>query len=329
MTADTTTPNYWLNWRVLICAISVLSSMIASMFLIWKYEGSNTARHDRGENHQETAGSLYGYESWRPCLKQIHPAWLLAFRLLAFLVLLALLTANSVVDGGGIFYFYTQWTFSLVTIYFGIGSSLSLYGCYQFRNKVGGDRVEHTRSDAERGTDIVPPRPNVFRPTKKPSQQEQRFVHQSAGLWGYAFQIIYQTSAGAVMLTDVVFWLIIFPFLTAKDYTLSLQLVSMHSVNAIFLLGETALNCLRFPWFRISYFILWTAIYVIFQWIIHACVSIWWPYPFLDLSSPYAPLWYLAVGVLHVPCYAIFVLVIKSKHYLLSRWFPQSYQCST
>lgn len=31
-----------------------------------------------------------------------------------------------------------------------------------------------------------------------------------------------QTSAGAVMLTDVIFWLIIFPFLTAKDYTLSL-----------------------------------------------------------------------------------------------------------
>lgn len=36
------------------------------------------------------------------------------------------------------------------------------------------------------------------------------------------FCICEQTSAGAVMLTDVVFWLIIFPFLTAKDYTLSL-----------------------------------------------------------------------------------------------------------
>lgn len=107
MTADTTTLTYWLNWRVLVCAISVLSSIMASVFLILKYEGSNAARHDRGENHQETAGSLYDYESWRPCLKEIHPAWLLAFRFIAFLVLSALLIANSLVDGGGIFYFYT------------------------------------------------------------------------------------------------------------------------------------------------------------------------------------------------------------------------------
>lgn len=31
----------------------------------------------------------------------------------------------------------------------------------------------------------------------------------------------------------------------------------------------------RFPSFRIAYFIFWTSIFVIFQWIIHACVSMW------------------------------------------------------
>lgn len=31
----------------------------------------------------------------------------------------------------------------------------------------------------------------------------------------------------------------------------------------------------RFPWFRIAYFFLWTAIYVVFQWIVHACFSFW------------------------------------------------------
>ncbi|MCL7034443.1 hypothetical protein MKW94_000452, partial [Papaver nudicaule] len=81
----------------------------------------------------------------------------------------------------------------------------------------------------------------------------------------------------------------------------------------------------RFPWFRFAYFILWTAIYVIFQWVIHACVSLWWPYPFLDLSSSYAPLWYLAVGLMHIPCYGVFVLIIRMKHFLWSKWFPESY----
>lgn len=31
----------------------------------------------------------------------------------------------------------------------------------------------------------------------------------------------------------------------------------------------------RFPLFRIAYFVLWTGIFVIFQWILHACKSMW------------------------------------------------------
>jgi len=34
-------------------------------------------------------------------------------------------------------------------------------------------------------------------------------------------------------------------------------------------------NMQRFPVFRFAYFLLWTAAFVISQWIIHACVSIW------------------------------------------------------
>ncbi|XP_058091846.1 uncharacterized protein LOC131237848 [Magnolia sinica] len=329
MTADTTTLHYWLNWRVLLCAIWVFSPMIAASILIRKYEGSDAEQHDREETQQKRAGTLYADESWRPCLKEIHPIWLLAFRIVAFLVLLTLLIINVVLDGGGVFYFYTQWTFALVTIYFGLGSLLSLYGCYQFLNKVGGDMVEQLRLDEERGTYVAPiheGNANVFRPAKSPSHHEERYVCKISGIWGYVFQIIYQTSAGAATLTDVVFWLIIYPFLTAKDYRLNFLLAGMHSLNAVFLLGDAALNSLRFPWFRISYFVLWTAMFVIFQWVIHACVSLWWPYPFLDLSSPYAPLWYLMVALLHVPCYVAFPLIIKLKHNLLSRWFPHSHQ---
>ncbi|THG18748.1 hypothetical protein TEA_012451 [Camellia sinensis var. sinensis] len=99
----------------------------------------------------------------------------------------------------------------------------------------------------------------------------------------------------AVILTDCVFWIIIVPILELKDYNLNFLIISMHTTNAVFLLGDTALNSLRFPWFRISYFILWTSFYVVFQWIVHASVSLWWPYPFLDLSSPFSPLWYVII----------------------------------
>ncbi|KAF8399675.1 hypothetical protein HHK36_015546 [Tetracentron sinense] len=307
MTADTTTPSYWLNWRVLLCAIWVLTSMIMASYLLWKYEGSNNPNCDRGETQQETAGSLYDGESWRPSLKELHPAWLLAFRFFAFAVLLALLIANVVVDGGGIFYYYTQWTFALVTMYFGsasmksvffaLGSLLSTYGCYQYQNQVGGNKIDHEGLDAERGTYMAPTHGenvNMSNMAKISDPQDGHHVHQIAGIWGYVFQVLFQMNAGAVMLTDCVFWLIIVPFLTIKDFNLNFFKADNYDAfnQCCFLLGDTALNCLRFPWFRIAYFILWTSIFVIFQWIVHACVSIWWPYPFLDLSSPYAPIWY-------------------------------------
>ncbi|WZZ30619.1 hypothetical protein YC2023_014020 [Brassica napus] len=83
-------------------------------------------------------------------------------------------------------------------------------------------------------------------------------------------------------------------------------IVIKHSVNVVFLLGETFLNSLWFPLFRISYFVLWTGVFVILQWIVHACVS-----------------WYAAVGLMHVPCFGVFALIVKLKYMWFSKCFSE------
>lgn len=140
------------------------------------------------------------------------------------------------------------------------------------------------------------------------------------------FQVIFQMTGGAVILTDCVYWLVLFPFLTLKDYEMNALIVLTHTINAVALLGDIVLNCLPFPWFRISYFLLWTGIYVFVQWIVHACILLPWPYPFLDLSAENAPIWYLLVALLHIPCYGLCALIMNLKQYIFSRWFTQSYQ---
>ncbi|GMN45909.1 hypothetical protein TIFTF001_015099 [Ficus carica] len=336
MTGDTTASSYWLNWRVLLCGIWVLLSLTLAVLLILKFEGfRNSKRHGtNGREPEEEASSpgvLYDDETWKPCLKNIHPAWLLAFRLVAFFVLLVLLIITASVDGGAIFYYYTQWTFALVTIYFGLGTLLSIRGCYRHHKKASGDKVDSVEVDSEQGTHMTPAlvlsKSCTSNRDKNLGPNAGQNARQPAGLLSYLFQIIFQMNAGAVVLTDCVFWFIIVPFLTIKDYNLNFLIINMHTINAVFLLGETALNCLRFPWFRIGYFFLWTVFYVVFQWIVHASVKLWWPYPFLDLSSSYAPLWYFSVGLMHIPCYGIFALIIKLKHHIYSTKYPDSYRC--
>ncbi|KAM7250296.1 hypothetical protein ACFE04_022179 [Oxalis oulophora] len=302
MNDRTNTLSYWLTLRFLLCAIWIFTVMALSVILIWKYEGSkNSKSDDARDNQRERVGTVYEGEAWSTCLKKIHPAWLLSYRLIAFLLLLALLIANVVLHGIGTYYFYThwfwnnlfsfhltnRWTFTLVTVYFVFGSAMSVYGCYKHH-------------------------------------QIEPQAHQIAGVWSYVFQIIFQMSAGTVILTDTAFWFILYPFFLPKDINLNFLLVSMHSINAVLLLGDTILNGMRFPMFRIAYFALWTCMFVVIQWILHACVPLGWPYLFLDLSFPYAPLWYLAVGLMHIPSVGIFALIIRLKYLLLKRSFPDS-----
>ncbi|PQQ15804.1 uncharacterized protein Pyn_33584 [Prunus yedoensis var. nudiflora] len=278
-------------------------------------------KSDRRETQQDANQDLCGDKAWKPCLKEIHPIWLLIYRVTAFSLLLATLIARVVISGGGIFYYYTQWTFTLLTIYFGCGSLLSIYGCWWYNkiSSMGTSGDYHVGTDAEDGAYI----PLEYQ-EKDSNPEEESCLHLAAAKCTYVFEAMFQMNAGAVMLTDCVYWIVIFPFLTIKDYNLNFMTVNMHTINAVLLLGDAMLNCLRLPFVRISLFILWTGAFVIFQWTIHAFVSVWWPYPFLDLSSPYAPLWYLLMALTHIPCYALFALIVGLKHHLLSKWFPQS-----
>jgi len=106
---DSTTLNYWLNWRVYICVVSVLLSMVLACLTIWKRESSRNLTLDKGENQQDR--TLCGDEAWKPCLKNIHPVCLLAFRVISFSSLLASLIAKFHVSHGTTFYYYTQWVF--------------------------------------------------------------------------------------------------------------------------------------------------------------------------------------------------------------------------
>ncbi|XP_076955555.1 uncharacterized protein LOC143630423 [Bidens hawaiensis] len=148
--------------------------------LIIKYEVFNKKKtHTKyDELDADPIGILYEDETWKTCFKSIHPTWLLVYRLFAFGVMLALFIANVVIDGTDVLFFYTQWTFALVAFYFGLASSHSIYGCYQYWNGIDDDNIDNAIIDHERG---------AYMPINPPSR-----VRKTAGVWGYFFQIVFQ-----------------------------------------------------------------------------------------------------------------------------------------
>ncbi|KAJ9537223.1 hypothetical protein OSB04_029956 [Centaurea solstitialis] len=83
-------------------------------YVIKKYEGSKGPRSTREQEEvDDDIGVVFKHQLWRTCWREIHPAWLLAYRMVAFFMLLFLLVVDVIVFGGL------------------IGSYLSAYGCYR------------------------------------------------------------------------------------------------------------------------------------------------------------------------------------------------------
>ncbi|XP_068302617.1 uncharacterized protein [Pyrus communis] len=331
-------------WYDFVCFGIVGVSFVAALWVIWRKEGASERFEDstmydsllvtRPESHVFVSALPKGHVStsqlWTSCWKGIHPGWLFASRFVSFLALAGFLAWDLVEWNPSIFIYYTEWTFTLVMIYFALGTLVSGYGCWLSLNKPPTGNVTRTealRSEEEENNGTV----NTYGQNanngtiKLQSQYALEEIQKRTGYWGYLMQIAFQTCAGAIVLTDIVFWCVIVPFLSNAHLGLNTLMCCMHTLNAAFLLLDTTLNSLPFPWFRISYFVLWSCIYIAFQWIIHALGFPWWPYPFLELGTPWAPLWYFCGAAVHIPCYGIFALIIKAKYSLLPKWFPHAF----
>ncbi|KAG9459896.1 hypothetical protein H6P81_004404 [Aristolochia fimbriata] len=302
---------YWLRWQVPLCAlIFIVPAIVAVAFVL-----------------RERRVPMSSDGLWMPCWKRLHPFWLLGYRLLVFFLMSYILVRMVAVRGIFEFYFYTQWTFALVIVYFALGAAISAHGCWKLSKHHIHKEEEgpFLSSDLDENTPSLPFTINNVNDSKLPSQGQQHEKQRVAGFWGYLMQILYQTCAGAVVLTDVVFWCIIVPFLTNEHFKLNMLMGCMHSLNFVFLLLDTACNSLPFPLFRLAYFVLWSCLYVIFQWVLHACGFTWWPYPFLELATPWAPAWYLCLALIHIPCYGFYLIIVKAKHSLFPQLFPNAY----
>eukprot|EP00252_Welwitschia_mirabilis_P026087 TRINITY_DN8379_c0_g1_i1.p1 TRINITY_DN8379_c0_g1~~TRINITY_DN8379_c0_g1_i1.p1 ORF type:complete len:333 (-),score=30.21 TRINITY_DN8379_c0_g1_i1:119-1117(-) len=328
---EATSLKYWIRWNSVVCEILVFIAIAAALTVIYRVE-----YRSKKQNARAALYHAYIYddgELWKPCWRNVSPKVLLVVRAFLFLLMAGFMSADVVVHTYRTYFYYTEWTFTLVAIYFAFATVVSLKGCIQSsKQDFATNRDEVTdflKTDLEQGGHIADCSNENLNECPVISQTYDNPLEnrKKAGCFGFTMQIIFQICGGAVMMTDIVFWAIIVPFLTTDHFKLNLLMACMHSVNFVCLMIDVSLSSMNFPWFRGAYFVLWTASYVVFQWILHACGFPWWPYPFLKLSTSWAPLWYLGLAVVCIAGYGVFGGLVKLKQCLFPKLFPHSYCC--
>ncbi|KAJ6400913.1 hypothetical protein OIU84_016354 [Salix udensis] len=336
-------------WYDFVCFGIVAAAVAVALWMQWRRELATTcddnvryqsllvARPDINDHRAVHAlmprNHVSSSQLWTSCWRGVHPGWLLATRFISFLVMGGLLLTDFLDWDATIFVYYTEWTFLLALVYFALGTVISAYGCWlSSKNPAAAENAKKSvplKRDVEdigtAATSITYMEDESTSAVSLQSHSAEEAILERAGFWGYLMQIIYQTCAGAIVLTDIVFWCLIVPFLSNTHLGLNALMGCIHSFNAVFIVLDTLLNNLPFPWFRIAYFVQWSCIYAIFQWIIHACGFTWWPYSFLELDTPWAPLWYFLVAVIHIPCYGVYALIFKAKNTIFPRLFPRAF----
>ncbi|RXH68363.1 hypothetical protein DVH24_030696 [Malus domestica] len=198
-------------WYDFVCFAIVGVSFVAALWVIWRKEGASKRFEDstmydsllvtRPESHVFVSALPKGHVStsqlWTSCWKGIHPGWLFASRFVSFLALAGFLAWDLVKWSPSIFTYYTEWTFTLVMIYFALGTLVSGYGCWLSLNKPptgNGTRTEALRREVEENNGTA----NTYRQKgnngtiKLQSQYALEEIQKRTGFWGYLMQIAFQ-----------------------------------------------------------------------------------------------------------------------------------------
>ncbi|KAL8150345.1 hypothetical protein V2J09_020153 [Rumex salicifolius] len=169
--------DYWWRWQVPVCALIISLPAIICGILIKK--------------KLKTGDPLGNCCLWIPCWKGLNPRWLLAYRALVFSTMACLLYKMIALNGLFAFYFYTQWTFALVMLYFAVGTIISAQGCWSY------EETDPLKGEKDEFIDSKPEETNLantasFRPKEKALSNLQK--HKQAGFLGYLMHTIYQVA---------------------------------------------------------------------------------------------------------------------------------------
>ncbi|XP_039061441.1 uncharacterized protein LOC120205664 [Hibiscus syriacus] len=111
----------------------VTAAFVGSLLVLWRkeaasrsdeeivYESLLAARPDADGFVRATTGDHVGSNQlWTSCWIRVHPVWLVVTRFVSFAIMAGFLSWDIVEWDASIFVYYTEWTSTLVMVYFAV-----------------------------------------------------------------------------------------------------------------------------------------------------------------------------------------------------------------
>ncbi|RQM14156.1 hypothetical protein KXD40_003169 [Peronospora effusa] len=140
---------------------------------------------------------------------------------------------------------------------------------------------------------------------------------RDSGLHWIDLELLLDVCLAASLLICVVVWTILYPYAVKTGHPekiLNGVSYCQHGANVLLLQLDFLATRHLVSKDALPLIMGWPSVYAVFAWIVHGTVAKgFWPYPFLELNTPWAPLWYGGLLAAHIMALILVMLLSKVK----------------
>jgi hypothetical protein len=279
------------TWETAVVSVEIFCAMAASLFMMYRKVNRDVLVLS-GDHHTYLALSpLIQPRGWWTL-----PA-LLAYRVAVILFYVVVQLYDIYRTSGKCMIFYTSWNFILQGMYF-VFAAKRTHAIYTHQDEEPADYAALLDESAS------------FLRTHTLAGAARRGWHR--------LDLVLDVCLATSVLISAVVWTILYPYAdkTGHPETI-LNWVSycQHAINLMLLQIDFAATQHSVSFDALPLIIAWPTAYCIFAWIVHGTIKHgFWPYPFLKLDTPWAPLWYGGLLFAHLVAFIGMLALSKLKH---------------
>jgi hypothetical protein len=228
------------------------------------------------------------------------------FRFVIFCYLLVCLIIDNI-HSPLQYQFYTVWNFTILCCYFVL--ILVLMVLYRVNPDwcIKPSSYHNSKTSVSSETDYGSPDMSSASTDRMTKLKYFGLLGLARFLWG-----LQQMMLILVLFVDLVYWIAVFSQYGAHTPLDWYESLTSHLLNLVFVYADFLCNQTRFRYAFVVFAILLSGLFVTFQWIYYPITKIW-VYSILDVSSPYAILWYAGMFLSHFMFAGIAYLVDMLK----------------